>query len=92
MSTWTPLQTRYNEVFSHLQQERKFVENLFCDVLEIPDCTWVHMTDELRALECENFQEFDIIYEFYKSFDELLEDLEEDDCENIRSVTPNHTV
>lgn len=86
MSTLTPLRTRYNEVFSHLQQEIELVESLFCNVLEIPDCSWAHVTDELNVLRCKDFQEFDIIYEFYNYLDGLRGNMDGDECDEIRSV------
>lgn len=86
MSTLTPLQTRYEKTFSHLPQEMRFVESLFCNVLDISDCSWNHVTNELNALRCKDFKDFDLIYEFYNYLDGVVENMEEDEREKIRSV------
>lgn len=94
MCTLTPLQRRYDEVYSHLQQDRPLVGSLFYNVLRIPDCSWGHVTDELNALRCKDFSDYDVIYEFYNYLNGLLEKIEEDDYEEIRSVKLilNHSI
>lgn len=91
MSTLTPLQTRYEQVFSHLLQERQLVENLFCNVLEISDCSWDHVIYELDTLACNEFKEFDIIYQHYEYLDELLARMEMEECEQVRWVSRTHS-
>lgn len=79
MRTYIPLQTRYEKAFFDLHRERQLVESLFCEVLDIPDCSLENLADELEELRRNNFQDFDIIYRLYDYLQGLIKELDKED-------------
>ncbi|KAH7127402.1 hypothetical protein EDB81DRAFT_662832 [Dactylonectria macrodidyma] len=88
--TSRPLKSRFETISTHQQDTRRATERLFRDVLEIPDCSWRDILNELddASRNCYWPQAIPDLYNYLH----LMAGLTEADKETIKASFKTHTL
>jgi hypothetical protein len=65
MMTKHSLAKLYASQFQQFNADRSNLANFFGKTLEIPNCNWEHLVEEIRAFKSSNYTDFDRISALY---------------------------
>ncbi|KAF4449063.1 hypothetical protein F53441_7607 [Fusarium austroafricanum] len=89
MTSKHSLKARIQIALSESPTELSGLETLFTKVLEIPNCGWLHILNELRLLSSGE-TDLDTVHELYSQLDAMLEHLPVGNQKTIKTYFSNH--
>ncbi|KAF7557600.1 hypothetical protein G7Z17_g521 [Cylindrodendrum hubeiense] len=86
-----PLKSRFETLLTYKQDSRRATESLFCDVLEIPDCSWRDILQELQFVSVDDYDYPEAMPELYDRL-HFMAGLTKDDEKEIKAAFKTETL
>jgi hypothetical protein len=71
MTTKYPLAKLYSKSFAQVNGGLSRLANFFLRTLNVPNCTWEHIVEEIRAFKSGNSINLDRVVELYKGLADM---------------------